>query len=145
MYNRRRAAFSRLDPGLDEHKPWAAVGAWFPGPKGENADVYKELVVKAIDHHMKFREDYYPSDPVYVDDEMKQSECYRNAIAKMDTQLQLMLSELDKSIPFFSTRYKVGTLRHVTSRPLNYSNNNDKNNNNNDFVDNSPVKVSKKC
>ena len=120
MYGRRRV--SRLDPGLDEHKPWAAVGAWFPGPKGENADVYKELVVKAMDHHMKFREDCYPSDPVYVDDEMKKSECYRNAIAKMDTQLELLLSKLNNSVPVFSTRYKVRALLRVMSQPLNCNN-----------------------
>ena len=107
MYNQRRAVFSRKDRQLDQSKPWAAVGAWFIGPKGENVDIFRELVMKALDHQLQFRKNFYPSDPEYVDDEIRNSESYQKAIKKTENELSKMLCEMDKSVPFFSSRYKV--------------------------------------
>ena len=107
MYNQRRAVFSRKDRQLDQSKPWAAVGAWFIGPKGENVDIFRELVMKALDHQLQFRKNFYPSDPEYVDDEIRNSESYQKALKKTENELSKMLCEMDKSVPFFSSRYKV--------------------------------------
>ena len=106
------AAFSGQDRGLDQslYKPWAAAGAWFIGPKGENFDLLKQLVIKALDHQWQFRKNFYPSDPAYVDDEIRNSKSYQEAIEKTKNELTKMLSEEDKSILFFPNRYKVSSV-----------------------------------
>ena len=107
MYNQRRSALSTKDLGSSEAEPWGAVGAWFIGPKGENGDVFRELILKAVDHQIRFRENYYPSDPAYVDEEVRQTESYQRVMNRTHKELTKMLSEMDKSVPFFSNRYKV--------------------------------------
>ena len=53
MYSHCRNMFSKQDHG--RHKPWAALGAWFMGPKAENGDVFHDLVTQTIDSQIKFR------------------------------------------------------------------------------------------
>ena len=107
MYNQRRACFSSHDPKADKHQPWAALGAWFLGPKGENGDVFRQLVLQAVDSQINFRKKYFPCDPTYVTDEVKESETYQNSMAKLKKELRTMQTQLEKSVPFFSSRYKV--------------------------------------
>lgn len=57
MYSHRRNMFSKSDHG--RHKPWAALGAWFMGPKAENGDVFHDLVTQTIDSQIKFRRHVY--------------------------------------------------------------------------------------
>ena len=38
-----------------EAKPYAAVGAWFLGPKAENANIFTDLATKAFNAHLHFR------------------------------------------------------------------------------------------
>ena len=56
MYSQRRYVFSRADPVHDKQKPWAALGAWFLGPKAENGDVFRDLTTQAINTHIRFRQ-----------------------------------------------------------------------------------------
>ena len=57
MYAQRRSVFSPKRALQDDVlKPWAAVGTWFLGPKAENADVFKDLMIDAIDSHLNFRQ-----------------------------------------------------------------------------------------
>lgn len=53
MYSHRRNMFSKPDHG--RHKPWAALGAWFMGPKAENGDVFHDLVTQTINSQINFR------------------------------------------------------------------------------------------
>ena len=39
----------------DKQKQWAALGAWFLGPKAENGDVFRDLLTQAVDKHVGFR------------------------------------------------------------------------------------------
>ena len=55
MYSQNRRLFSKAQPGVDEQKKWAALGAWFLGPKAENGDVFKDLITKAVDSHIGYR------------------------------------------------------------------------------------------
>ncbi|EDO29152.1 predicted protein, partial [Nematostella vectensis] len=84
--------------------------AYFLGPNAENGDVFKRQVVEAIDGHIKFREHYFPQDPDFITDEMKEAPSYRETIHKMSKEINNMHGELQKSVPFFSSRYK----GHVT-------------------------------
>lgn len=45
----------RLGSAQDKHRPWAALGAWFLGPKAENGDVFRDLLTNAVDKHVGFR------------------------------------------------------------------------------------------
>ena len=39
----------------DKRDQWAALGAWFMGPKAENGDVFRNLLTQAVDKHIGFR------------------------------------------------------------------------------------------
>ena len=52
MYTYRRSVFSKRNA---EAKPYAAVGAWFLGPKAENAEIFTDLANKAFNAHLQFR------------------------------------------------------------------------------------------
>ena len=55
MYSYERIAVSRRHHVVDKHKQWAALGAWFLGPKAENGDVFQDLLTRAVDSHIGFR------------------------------------------------------------------------------------------
>ena len=55
MYSQKREVFSRGGHVDDNHKQWAALGAWFLGPKAENGDVFRDLLTRAVDSHIGFR------------------------------------------------------------------------------------------
>ena len=55
MYTQQRKVFSKGDHVGDKHKQWAALGAWFLGPKAENGDVFRDLLTSAVDSHIGFR------------------------------------------------------------------------------------------
>lgn len=55
MYSHGRAVFCRGDHKADKHKLWAALGAWFLGPKAENGDVLRDLLTQAVDAQTGFR------------------------------------------------------------------------------------------
>ncbi|XP_015765461.1 PREDICTED: uncharacterized protein LOC107344318 isoform X2 [Acropora digitifera] len=105
MYAPGRRAFS---PREDSQvaMPWAKVGAWYVGPKAENEEIYKEMVLKAMDAHLDFRKNYFPSDPAYVTPEIKDSDAYKKEIENMRTELATMREEMKKSVPYFTPRYK---------------------------------------
>ena len=47
---------SKHQDGSRKHeKPWAALGAWFMGPKAENGNVFHELVTQTIESQINFR------------------------------------------------------------------------------------------
>lgn len=103
MYAPRRKAFS---PREDFTMPWAKVGAWFVGPKAENEEIYKEMVLEAVDAHLDYRKNYFPSDPAYVTPEIKDSLAYKTEIENTRSELAAMREEMKKSVPYFTPRYK---------------------------------------
>ena len=54
MYTPHRKVFCK--GAQDKHQPWAALGAWFLGPKAENGDVFRDLLTRAVDRHAAFRQ-----------------------------------------------------------------------------------------
>ena len=119
MYAHGRKAFS---PREDSQvaMPWAKVGAWYVGPKAENEEIYKEMVLKAMDAHLDFRKNYFPSDPAYITPEIKDSDAYKKEIENMKTELATMREEMKKSVPYFTPRYKVNNIniaKHTAQKP----------------------------
>ena len=111
------ASTSLVDPG-DDGSVWAigphasvpdtdsAVGAWFLGPRGENAEELEHLLLEALRDHVFWRRNFHPEDPVAITEEMKRSLGYVVAKGHVREQLQAMLALLKKSVPFFSMRYQ---------------------------------------
>lgn len=116
MFNQRSSVLCSKRSG--EAKPWAAVGTWFLGPKAENADVFEKLMNKAVHSHFKFREGFYPCDPPYVTDELREAPSFKISMDRMEKELDKMQRDLHKSVPFFSTRYK-GHVNWDTAVPAN--------------------------
>lgn len=56
MYSPQRKALFKGGHAHDKHKQWAALGAWFMGPKAENGDVFRDLLTQAVDKHVGFRQ-----------------------------------------------------------------------------------------
>ncbi|RMX37526.1 hypothetical protein pdam_00012808, partial [Pocillopora damicornis] len=94
MFTHRRGIFSKRAVSDDVAKPWAAVGTWFLGPKAENADVFIELMKDAIKAHMDFRQGFYPCDPPYVTDELRQAESFKKSYEKMKTELDNLQKDI---------------------------------------------------
>lgn len=105
MYAPGRKAFSPPED-FQVTMPWAKVGAWYVGPKAENEEIYKEMVIKAMDAHLDFRKNYFPSDPPYITPEIKDSLAYKTEIENMRRELATMRGEMKKSVPYFTPRYK---------------------------------------
>lgn len=94
-------------PAADVYKqPWRALAGWFLGPRAENRDQFTRLTKQAIDWYSDCREQYYPTDPCYITEDVKASSAYRAEIRDLEEQMEAMFRELSDSIPFFSTRYQ---------------------------------------
>lgn len=76
--------------------------AWFIGPQGENADLFRRLVGRAIDHNIAFRRDYMPDDPpMYRDHRLP---AVQASEAFITARLDEMLGYLRGSVPLASFR-----------------------------------------
>ena len=76
-------------------------------------------MLKALNWHEDCREEFFPSDPSYFTDELKNSEAAKHEYKDMEDQMNAMHQELNKSIPFFSTRYQVKK-RSLTVNQMGY-------------------------
>lgn len=54
---------------------------------------------------------YFPCDPPYVTDHIREAGSFNFAMEKLKTEMEKLQAELKKSVPFFSSRYKVKTSR----------------------------------
>lgn len=82
------------------------VGAWFLGPRGENVDLFSELILLGINDHVFWRRNFHPSDPSPITEAMKREPGYLQAVDTIKTEFYQMLAELKKSAPFSSMRYQ---------------------------------------
>ena len=58
MYPPMRRLSSVSSDDFVENNPCAALGAWFLGPNGENGDIFQDLLTRAVESHVKFRQRY---------------------------------------------------------------------------------------
>ena len=89
-----------------EHQ-WEALAGWFLGPRAENRYVLNDLMSKALNWHADRREEFFPSDPSYFTEKIKNSVAAKSEYEYMEKQMKRMHDQLNRSIPFFSTRYQV--------------------------------------
>ena len=55
-----------------------------------------------------FFHSYFPCDPPYVTEEVEEALSFKEAKLKMEKELDKIQQDMYKSVPFFSTRYKIG-------------------------------------
>jgi hypothetical protein len=84
----------------------SSLAGWFLGPKAENEDVFRGLIVDALNAHCQARKDYFPTDPAYVTEQMKASPEYKDTIAFVQARLGHLLAQLSGSVPFWSYRWQ---------------------------------------
>ena len=82
-----------------------SLAAWFLGPKAENEDLFKELIVKGIEANCADRKEYFPEDPPYITPQRRDRE-YDRSVAELRAQYEKLLDNLKGSVPFFSYRYQ---------------------------------------
>ena len=88
-------------------RQWESLAGWFLGPRAENREVFNEMMLKTLNWHEDRREDFFPADPSYFTNEFRNSEAAQGEYADLEKKLREMHDKLNKSIPFFSTRYQV--------------------------------------
>lgn len=93
--------------GNEYDRQWEALAGWFLGPRAENRYVFNELMMKALNWHEDRREEFFPADPCYFTEQIKNSEAATAEYKDLEKRMKEMHEELNRSIPFFSTRYQV--------------------------------------
>ena len=91
-----------------------ALGAWFLGPKGENAELLRKLAAKTIQAHVDHRRREYREDPAWLTVARKRTKAYRYATRVIEDELTSLAAGLELSVPFFSYRYQAHMLWDVT-------------------------------
>ncbi|MEL7039150.1 MAG: pyridoxal-dependent decarboxylase [Cyanobacteria bacterium J06592_8] len=113
--DRVRAKLTAKKPATDkttqdilggENETDRAVAAWFLGPRGENVDLFADLVSVALNDHVFWRRNFHPSDPSPITENMKREPGYLDAVDLLKTEFYNLLAELKKSGPFASMRYQ---------------------------------------
>jgi glutamate/tyrosine decarboxylase-like PLP-dependent enzyme len=84
----------------------SSLAGWFLGPKAENKEVFQRMVDTAIEEHCRSRQEYFPTDPGYVTEEIKKTPEYQTTIAHFEHHLKSLLHELRGSVPFWSYRWQ---------------------------------------
>jgi len=79
------------------------LGAWFLGPKAENAAFEEEMVLHILRDYFHWRRNYYPADEIVITQRMRrEASDFNDALFQ---QLSEMLARLKRHFPFYSPRY----------------------------------------
>ncbi len=107
-HQRARLAWDKeLRPALGlEGSTRGIPEAWFLGPKAENVDLLKELILSAIDNQVEFRRSFHPEDPSHITAEMRASSGFQDGVAHLRANVAELLGKLKMSAPFSSMRYQ---------------------------------------
>lgn len=79
--------------------------AYMLGPKAENLDLFKKLLVEALDDHLYWRRNFYPEDSPIVRAPVQSSKEFVAFVDKLHDGLFEFLDEAKQGVPFFSARY----------------------------------------
>lgn len=80
--------------------------AWFLGPKAENLDLLKDLLLQALDSHAAARRSFHPEDPSHLTPALRASPAFQDGVARLRAETAELLSQLQLSAPFASMRYQ---------------------------------------
>ena len=79
------------------------LGAWFLGPKAENAEIEEKLINYILQDYFHWRRNYYPSDEIVIPQKLRRELVEWND--DLAQKIAEMLAGLRKHFPFYSPRY----------------------------------------
>ncbi|WP_339813743.1 pyridoxal-dependent decarboxylase [uncultured Imperialibacter sp.] len=85
------------------------MGAWFLGPKSEQAGVWQEVINYIFQDYAHWRKNYFPEDPLILGRAQRRS--HDVWFDKLSNELDFVLNQLKADYPFYSPRY----LAHMIS------------------------------
>ncbi|CAD5299459.1 MULTISPECIES: pyridoxal-dependent decarboxylase [unclassified Imperialibacter] len=85
------------------------LGAWFLGPKSEQAGVWQEVINYIFQDYTHWRKNYFPEDPLILGRAERRS--HDLWFDKLSNELDFALNQLKADYPFYSPRY----LAHMIS------------------------------
>ncbi len=85
------------------------MGAWFLGPKSEQAGVWQEVINYIFQDYTHWRKNYFPEDPLILDRGQRRS--HDLWFDQLSNELDFALNQLKADYPFYSPRY----LAHMIS------------------------------
>lgn len=95
----------------------ASVGAWFLGPRAENATQLAKFFNQALADQATARKNLYAGDPVSISAEMQENSKFKDQIKKLNEMFTRLSSLLaTHSVPFWSPRYN-GHMNMETTFP----------------------------
>ena len=75
------------------------------GPKAENMEIFRSLILQALDDHMYWRRNFHPEDKHVISAVDQSKEGYRKFADNLRDLMFEFLSDAKDGIPFFSPRY----------------------------------------
>src|SRR5579862_8715698 len=81
------------------------IRAYMIGPKGENLELGRKLIIEALDDHLRWRRNFYPADNSAVSSLHKDAEHFRDFENRLRDLLSEFLADAKRGVPFFSPRY----------------------------------------
>ncbi|ETW81515.1 hypothetical protein HETIRDRAFT_319093 [Heterobasidion irregulare TC 32-1] len=110
-----RSTVSETSPPGSLRDAHHAAGAWFLGPKAENAEYLQKFVGIILQDLTKCRKDFSPEDKDFIDPAMVSSQAFKDSMSKLETNVTFLSSLLPQhSIPFYSPRYMAHMLNDVS-------------------------------
>ena len=102
-------------PNINSPQPPGDVSTWFMGTRAENGPEFKELIAKAVDHIIQYRQEYLPGDPETITPEVKASPEYQAGMSALRDAYDKLLEYLrEYATPYFSMRYQGHVLWDTT-------------------------------
>ncbi|WP_440603626.1 tyrosine decarboxylase [Bacillus sp. GB_SG_008] len=92
--------------------------ALFLGDKGENADLFKELLIKMVDEHVGWRQNYQPQDLPVITPQDKSSQSFEETADHIRSVMDVLSSKLrTNSLPWHSAGRFWGHMNSETLMP----------------------------
>ncbi|MEH7459737.1 tyrosine decarboxylase, partial [Bacillus sp. JJ1127] len=92
--------------------------ALFLGDKGENADLFKELLIKLVDEHVGWRQNYQPQDLPVITPQDKSSKSFQETADHIRSVMNVLSSKLrTNSLPWHSAGRFWGHMNSETLMP----------------------------
>ncbi len=88
--------------------------SWFIGPKGENADILEEYVLKSLRDYIHMRRNFRTRDPFIISPKNKSTREFEESLEPFKENFEKLTYRMKESMPFFSPRY----IAHMTSDTL---------------------------
>ena len=97
-----------------DHSQPPPLGAWFLGPRAENAELWRELLDRIFQDYVHWRRNYFPEDPIVVSRADRRSEPHERWVDDLVAELDGKLGKLKEHFPFHSPRYNAHMLSEQT-------------------------------